>query len=108
MNPTVTWAGRHNGQFGGGQLSTAESLRLDPEARLERQVGLRGQLRFHSTTDESGQATITNLPAGQQSVHLHCKGYGLANNAGMPALCKVELAPGEVKELAVVLRADGD
>jgi protocatechuate 3,4-dioxygenase beta subunit len=104
MYPNVTWAGRYSGLFAGGQLSTAEILRLDSETRRERQLGGGQGLRFHSTTDESGEAIITNPPAGKQRFHLQCKGYEMQNCAMIPGLHGVELAPGELKEIAVVLR----
>jgi protocatechuate 3,4-dioxygenase beta subunit len=107
MNPNVTWAGRYSTLFAGGQLSTPESLRLDSEGRRERQKGLGWGLRFQATTDESGEAVITNLPAGKQRFHLHCEGYEPENMAAIPGLREVEMGPGEVKELAVVLHAKG-
>jgi hypothetical protein len=103
-SPNVTWAGRYGTLFAGGQLSTPDLLRLDSETRRERQRSLGLGPRFQATTGESGEAVIANLPAGKQRFHLHCKGYQSENIAAMPVLREVELAPGEVKELAVTLQ----
>jgi len=74
-SPNVTWAGRYSTLFAGTQLSTPESLRLDSETRRERQRSFGLGPRFQATTDESGEAVITDLPAGKQHFHLHCEGY---------------------------------
>lgn len=105
--PNVTWAGRYSTRFAGGQLSTPESLRLDSETRRERQKGMGRGLRFQATTGESGEAIITNLPAGKQHIHLHCEGYDPEYIGAIPGLREVELGPGEVKELAIVLHPTG-
>ena len=107
FSPNIISASRGSRLFASPGLKTEDVLRMPSDARKQAVYQHEMAIKFHGITDESGVATISNLPPGKMRFWAHREGYEMeiaATERMMPGIREIELSPGEVRTLSIIMR----